>query len=155
VIPTLRDVLHRELPVTLHLGVDVRQADRSGVILSAPLDSNVNHKGTAFAGSLNAVATLAGWSWCWVLLREERVDAIVVLQDSAIRYQRPVRADFTAHCEPPDAAALGRFLSTLRRRGRARLSLQVVVSDPAGPAASFVGRYVAECSAGAAAAETG
>ena len=41
----------------------VRAADKGGgLVLSSPLEPNINHKGTAFAGSLNATATLTGRS---------------------------------------------------------------------------------------------
>ena len=139
----LQALLGHDFPLSAHLGARVSVADSRQVTLRAPLAPNRNRSGTAFAGSLNALATLAGWSWVWLRLREERLLAESVLQDSSIHYDRPVATDFEATCDPPPAAALERFLAALRRRGRARLRLEVRLTDAAGRAASFTGRYVA------------
>ena len=139
----LQSTLQTELPVTQHLGIRVASAQPEQVILTAPLDTNRNHQGTAFAGSLNAIATLAAWSWVWLLLREHGLRAQVVIQDSCITYARPVASDFTATCVAPEAAAVGRFLEALRRRGRGRIRLNAQVHDRGGLAVTFSGRYVA------------
>jgi thioesterase domain-containing protein len=138
----LRHTLRTELPVTQHLGVEVEGYRDGRLILRAPLNANINHKGHAFAGSLNAIATLAGWGWVWLLLRRERLDGHVVIQDSTISY-RPVATDFLAECAAPAREVPDQFLAALRRRRRGRISLQVTVSDAHGPAATFTGRYVA------------
>jgi thioesterase domain-containing protein len=144
VIEDLQNTIRTELPVTQHLGIRVVSLDRERVTLAAPLALNRNHVGSAFAGSLNAVATLAGWSWMWALLRFHGLPARVVIQDSRITYERPVTSDFQATCGSPDSVAVARLLAALQRRGRGRLSLDVLVTDQTGPAASFRGRYVAQ-----------
>lgn len=139
----LRHTLRTELPVTQHLGIVVESRRDGHLVLRAPLGANINHKGHAFAGSLNAIATLAGWSWVWLLLRGERLDGHVVIQDSSISYDRPVATDFLAECTAPAPGVADQFLTALRRRRRGRVSLRVTVSDQLGPAARFAGRYVA------------
>lgn len=139
----LEHTLHSELPITQDLGLRVHQAEPDRVILTAPFDRNRNHAGSAFAGSVNAVATLAGWSWVWLLLRRHGIAATVVIQDSGIDYARPITTDFQARCVSPSEAATQRFLAMLHRSGRGRIRLEVAVSDATGTAATFVGRYVA------------
>jgi thioesterase domain-containing protein len=143
VINELERTLHTELPVTQHLGIRVVAASLERVELTAPLAANHNHRGTAFAGSLNSLATLAGWSWMWLLLRRHGLQAQVIIQDSTISYDRPVTGDFAATCAGTDPAAAARFLGGLARRGRSRLKLTVEVRDQQGPAVSFTGRFVA------------
>lgn len=139
----LRATLAREMPVTQHLGVEVVGQEGSALLLRAPLGANRNHQGTAFGGSLNAIATLACWSALWLALREAGEAGVVVIQDSAIRYLRPVTTDFTAAAElPPEK--LEKLLETLRRRGKGRITVAATVSDDAGPAVTFTGRYVVD-----------
>lgn len=140
----LQQLLNTELPITLHLGLRVAVADPEQVILRAPLAPNRNHRGTAFAGSLNAIATLAGWSWLTLFLQQHHLAGQVVLQDSSIAYARPVASDFTATCVAPEAGAITRFLAAFHRSGRGRLRLAAELTDEAGIAGSFTGRYVAE-----------
>lgn len=136
--------LHDDLPITRHLGIRVASASLESVALVAPLAPNRNHRGTAFAGSVNALATLAGWSWLWLFIRAERLAAQAVIQDSAIRYTRPIGSDFTATTAVPSAAAIARLLAALGKSGRGRIALEVSVADDSGPAAQFSGRYVLE-----------
>lgn len=140
----LRQTLRTEMPITQHLGVEVVGYEAGRLRLAAPLAANVNHKGTAFAGSLNAIATLAGWGMVWLLLRRHSVTAHVVIQDSTVHYLRPATGDFFAVAEPPAAEAERRLLDALKRRGKGRIALEVAVSDGLGQAVRFSGRYVAQ-----------
>ncbi len=141
----LRRKLATEMPVTQRLGIRVGSAADGAVRLRAPLSANTNHKGTAFAGSLNALATLAGWATVWLILRRHGRPAHVVIQDSTVRYVRPVTGDFEARCEAPASGLVRHLLESVARRGRGRIELTVTVSDRAGagPAVTFKGRYVA------------
>ena len=141
-LEALRQTLRTEMPVTQHLGIEVASY-RGGVLtLRAPLAANVNHKGTAFGGSLNAIATLACWGVLWLALGESGVAGEAVIQDSSVRYLRPVADDFTARAGPPDPEAFQRLLAAIRRRGRGRIGLSAEVLDAGGVAVNFSGRYV-------------
>jgi thioesterase domain-containing protein len=143
-LDSLRRVLAAELPITQHLGITVESGgDHAGVVLRLPLVPNRNHQGSIFAGSLNAVATLAGWAVVWLALQHAAIGAAVVIQDSTIEYLAPVNQDCFAHCGQPDADTLDRFLQTIGRHDRARLGLRVHLLAGSGRVARFAGRYVA------------
>ena len=89
----LEAVLHHEIPLSRQMELVVRFYDGERLALGAPLAPNVNHKATAFAGSLNAVTTLAGWGTVWLLLAERGLHGTIVIQDSSTRYQLPVGHD--------------------------------------------------------------
>jgi len=82
----------------------------------------------------------------WLLLKEAGVTANVIIQDSAISYLLPVTRDFTAVCNRPAEAPVARFLTTLKRRGKARIELAVHIDEGERRAATFHGRYVAYAS---------
>jgi thioesterase domain-containing protein len=147
---TLRAKLRRDMPITRALGLRVVGTEGGGLVLNSPLAPNINHKGTAFAGSLNATATLAGWGTIWLLLREHGIRSHVVIQDSTVHYVRPVTGDFTARCRPPSPGAAERLVNAVKRRGRGRIELDVLVADASGDAVRFHGRYVAFGTGGAA-----
>lgn len=139
----LARVLMEELPITQSLGIGVTTAEVNRVVLTLPLAANRNHKGTVFAGSLNAVATLAGWSLLWVELRARGLDGHVVIQDATIRYLEPAHGDVRATCAGVDPGEMDRAMAILARRGRARVALQVEVHDGEGRlVAALAGRYV-------------
>lgn len=140
----LETVLHHEIPLSRQTGLTVQRYDGVCLALGAPLAPNINHKATAFAGSLNAVMTLAGWGTVWLLLAERGLHGTIVIQESSTRYQLPVGQDFTAICRMPQADETERFLAGLRRRGKARLALKVEILDGDNRVAvAFTGMYVA------------
>lgn len=115
---------------------------RESLSLWAPISPNLNHKSTAFAGSLNSVLTLAGWGLVWLLLQEWGLAGTVVIQESTCRYLHPVHEDFVARCARPSQEELERFQAQLRGRGKGRLELKVDVSAGERPEVTFWGRYV-------------
>ena len=138
----LQDVLYSEIPITAAIGITVAGYDGETLTLTAPLRPNRNHKSTAFAGSLNALVTLAGWGLIWLLLRERDISATIVIQESTSRYLRPVHADFNARCRKPGDDELAAFETTLLRRGKGRLELHVEILEGERAAMDFTGRYV-------------
>jgi thioesterase domain-containing protein len=138
----LQTLFNIEIPLTKHLKLQVANYDGKVLKLNAPLTENVNHSGTAFAGSLNALLTLAGWGIVWFVLQECALQGEIVIQDGACNYLRPVTTDFSATCEKPDHNQLKRFEKTLRERGKARLELCAEIMERNTLAVSFQGRYV-------------
>ena len=138
----LQETLAREIPITRNLGITVESYNDAGLTLKAPLQQNINHKSTAFAGSLNALLTLAGWGLLWLLLKERDMHAQIVIQESMSSYLRPVTRDFSAWCHKPDSAYITRLETTLRKKGKARLELQSEIREGDIVAVSFSGRYV-------------
>lgn len=139
----LASVWANRMPITTALGIAVAEIDARQLSLVMPLAPNRNHKGTVFAGSLSALATLAGWSTVWLRLREAGVEAHVVIQDAQIRYLAPTRSNVTATTDFPDDTTWQRALAGLARRGKARLTLTAKLRDDGGAVvATFSGRYV-------------
>lgn len=132
---------HARIPLTRTMGVRVASFDERGLTIEAPVALNHNHLHTAFGGSVNAVATLAGYGYLWLQLRDE--SAHVVVAESSIRFLHGIRETICAICAPPAACALDAFMTTLRQRGKARLSLAVVVEENGAIAAEFSGTFVA------------
>lgn len=142
-IEEVRRRLHAAMPIARAMQVNVCSYDGSDLILGAPLAPNTNDAGTAFAGSLNALATLTGWSLIWLVAREAGLRAGVVIQDSSINFIKPVTSDFAATCHKPEPASIAEFLAKLSKRGRARLELSAEIYQAGEARVTFVGRYVA------------
>jgi thioesterase domain-containing protein len=138
----LQATFDHEIPLSGVIGITVACYDAAGLALWAPLAPNTNHKSTAFAGSLNAVATLAGWGLVWLLLREHRLRGTIVIQESTTAYRLPVRGDFMAVCILPKAEVVAAFVATFKRKGKARLALSATIADGERIAVAFEGRYV-------------
>lgn len=116
--------LREHIPPAVHLGAIVDSHDGATLRLSAPLAANLNHRSTAFGGSLSAIAILSGWTLVHLALRERGVEARVVIQRSGVEFDEPVDGDFSAASTLPSARDWERFLETLRRHRRARVTVR-------------------------------
>ncbi|MBF8778430.1 YiiD C-terminal domain-containing protein [Pseudomonas fulva] len=141
----LQEILHSDIPLTRDMGLEVLDWQDHRLRLQLPLAANVNHKSTMFGGSLYCAAVLVGWGWLHLRLREAGIeDGHIVIQESRISYPLPVTGAAIARCQAPDAQEWARFVKLYQRRGRARLTLDTVVSnaDSEAPAVTFSGHYV-------------
>jgi thioesterase domain-containing protein len=110
-------------------------------LVTAPLALNHNHLGTAFGGSLGAVATLAGYALLWLELDDRT--AHVVIRESKIKFRRPVRGELRAVCHAPDSATLAAFRRDFASKGKARLDLRVEIAQDNELAVEYTGSFVA------------
>jgi thioesterase domain-containing protein len=139
----LQATLEREIPMCTQMGIRVHDGGTGGLVMRLPLDRNRNHQQTAFAGSLNALCTVAGWGSVYLLLRELNRRGSIVIRRSSIKYQEPVNAsEIYARCLPVNSEARQYFLEMLDDKGQAKLDLTVEISGGDGPAVSFHGSYV-------------
>ena len=131
---------HEKIPLTRAMGVRVVCEAANHFAVEAPLALNFNHLHTAFGGSINAVATLAGYGFLWLELRGT---AHVVIANSAIRFLRPVRKTIRAVCQRPTATEWKNFREILRHKEKSRITLRVLVEEDGSRAAEFEGVFVA------------
>lgn len=139
----LQRYLHAHIPISGHLGATVAEATPDRVRLVAPLGANVNHRGTAFGGSISALAILAGWSLLHLRLQAVGGSWRIVIQRNTVEYLAPAESDFEAECAAPDPGEWERFLAMVEVRGRGRVDLAARVLSNGVVAATFAGRYVA------------
>jgi len=137
----IEELLHHKIPITRAMGVRVEDYDRHRLVLTAPLDANVNHLGTAFGGSLNALAVLSGYALLWLELQDS--ECHIVIRSSSISYDRPVTGEIRAICILPEDEALAQFKQTFRERGKARISLAATIEEQGITAVRFQGVFVA------------
>jgi thioesterase domain-containing protein len=139
-VEQIQELLHTKIPITRAMGVKVEDYNGERLILSAPLEANVNHLGTAFGGSLHALAVLSGYGLLWLELKD--TDCHIVIRKSSTSYERPVRGELRATCARPDRQALEEFKQTLQQKGSARITLTATIEDQGEVAVRFEGLFV-------------
>src|SRR5690242_20365616 len=119
--------LHEQIPLTLAMGVMVESWDGQRLVLQAPLAPNHNHLGTAFGGSLSALATLTGYCLLWLMLGDRQ--AHIVVRESNIRYRSPVRGVLRSIAQRPADQDMEAFRLKFMETGRASLTLKAVIEE--------------------------
>jgi thioesterase domain-containing protein len=139
----LQERIDREIMLARPMGVIVESANDLSLVLRAPLAPNANHKGTAFGGSLYSLAVLTGWAWLTRFLATRRLDAEAVIQESSMRFLKPVHGEMRACLEIPAAADIDKFQKMLVRADRGRIRLQVKMHEGSALATIFDGLFAA------------
>ena len=140
-IATLEHTLHSEIPLSQAMGIRVANYDGASLRLIAPLAPNINHKSTAFGGSLYSLAVLCGWGLLHIKLAEMGFKKHIVIQDGHIHYLLSVNTDMQAECRLNESA-FERFTQTLKKHDRARLALNASILQHGRTAVTFTGSYV-------------
>lgn len=135
--------LHEHIPLSAAMEVSVVSIEESGVVLSAPLAPNINHRNTVFGGSISTLAILSAWTFVHVQLKTLNIPSRIVIQSNSLEYTNPATGDFQAHCLAPDSIAWQRFINTLTKRGKGRISLSSDVYSNGLLVGQFQGKYVA------------
>lgn len=140
----LQKLLHREVPLSRHMGVAAQSYDGETLVVTAELEPNINIHGTAFGGSMYSLAALCGWSFLRLRLEDLSLRAEVVVASARIDYRTPVRSRLLARaaCEARDFDA---FAERVRRGRRASIEVPVALGGATDgqwvEAAVFAGVY--------------
>lgn len=135
--------LHKQIPITKQMEISVIEFTPLKVRILTKLEPNLNHKCTAFGGSINSVMTVCGWAMVYSNIKEIDKEAHIVVQKSNINYLAPIDKDFIAECTLSDKKSREVFFKTYRKHNKARISLKVTCSDEHIMLAEYQGQYVA------------
>ena len=135
--------LHKQIPITKEMGISVIEFTPSRVKISAKLEPNLNHKCTAFGGSINSLMTVCGWAMVYANIKEIDKDAHIVIQKSSINFLVPIDKDFIAECILLDEVSRKKFFEMYNKHCKARLKLKVTCNDEQLLLAEYEGQYVA------------
>ena len=131
---------HREIPMSAAMQIEVVEFANDQLVVRAPLAPNVNVHGTAFAGSLYAIAALCGWGMTWLQLKSRHIEGNIVIADGHIHYAAPVQQEIIAMCRF-GGAELETAMARLTSTGKTRFKLECVIDAHGDEAAHFTGDY--------------
>ncbi len=135
----LQERWNGDIPISDKMGMKINQYTGYRFEVGALLNANLNPQGTMFAGSIFSMATLAGWGFMWMLMKERGLSGEIMLVDSHIRYHQPVS-------ERPRAVVgldnMSGDLDRLERGRKVRVSLDIAVYSGEEVVTRFTGDYL-------------
>ena len=136
----LEEVMHAEIPLAKAMRISVESYDGSTLTLCAPLEPNINHKKTAFGGSIYSILVLSGWGLLWIKIRENNLHCSVVITKSETAFPKPVDGELNAICKI-DPEKTDQLFEKFKRNGKAKISLTSEIYSGGFLAATFNGTY--------------
>lgn len=126
-----------------HLGLEAVEISSTITKFKAKLSENLNHKGTAFGGSLYAIGVLSAYALIFATLKEHQLHTEdIVIAKGEIKYLRPVDRDFEVSCGFKTQYELEEFVENLREQKKVRQELRVEITCADQVCASLQGLFV-------------
>lgn len=138
----IEEYLYYHIPITRALGVIAIAFSKKEVKFEAPLSNNINHRSTAFGGSISSLLITTGWSYLRMLFDEEENVPRIVIGRSATNYVRPINEDFTSELIIPEKETVEKFMKMYERFGKARITLRAEIRKEGNLLADFEGDFV-------------
>lgn len=139
----LEAYLLEQIPLARAMELRVDAVSPDSLVLSAPLEPNINHQGTVFGGSASAAAILSAWLLGTARVRAEGLQGRAVIQRNTMRYDRPINGRFTATAQAEGGEdAWQQALGALRRGSKGRIRLVSRLACDGGRVGELEGDFV-------------
>ncbi|QOL26009.1 YiiD C-terminal domain-containing protein [Thalassotalea sp. LPB0316] len=138
-VTQLVETWHATIPASKAMAIEVTSYDRQKLVTRCDLMFNKNLHNTMFAGSINTLATLTGWGWVHLQLRQLGFEGDIVLAQGNINYLAPIPHYSHAVVEKADTIESYQRLKD-GRKAKAEITCHVYSGSKI--AASFHGVYV-------------
>ncbi len=134
--------LSEHLPLARAAGVVIDDYDGQCLQVSAPLELNINDKGTAFGGSLYNLCVIAAWGMTDLKTRELGLKGDIVVAKGEINYLRPLTSRLVARAFCPEPELLEKARLSYASKAKAVFNVHAQVNDQQGKlCAEFTGKY--------------
>ena len=142
-IKELEKKLHKEIPLTNFMQLKVSNYDENELVTTAPLDVNINDKGTAFGGSLATICIISGWSLSWLISKELGFDSnnIVIIKNET-SFRKPVTKNIVCHTKKPSFEEIKTLKQKLEIKKSASIKIESKIIENDEICVEFVGYYV-------------
>jgi thioesterase domain-containing protein len=142
-IQELQNKLYNEIPLTKMMELQIKDYNINELITTAPLEPNINDKGTAFGGSLSTLSIISAWSLCWLISRELGFDSnnIVIIKNET-SFRKPVTNDIICHTKKPSLQEIEILKQKLENKKSASIKIESQIIEDGKICVDFVGYYV-------------
>ena len=139
----LQEKLHTQIPLTALMNFEIEDYNNEELITKAPLNINVNDKGTAFGGSLSTITIISAWSMCWLVSKQLGYDSknIVIIKNST-SYRKPVTKDIFCYTKKPTVDEIETIYKKLKEKGSASVKISSKIIENDEVCVNFEGIYV-------------
>jgi thioesterase domain-containing protein len=135
--------LYEQIPLSKAMEVQVMKVTSNLVILAAPIKPNINHRSTVFGGSASALAILSAWTLVNFRLQSEDIQTRLVIQKNTMSYDQPITSNFEAVCYLNEPEIWARFIKTLQRKKKSRITVNSFLQCQGQQVGEFTGIFVA------------
>lgn len=142
-IKELQNKLYTQIPLTKLMQLEITDYNENLLITKAPLQININDKGTAFGGSLATITIISAWSLCWLISKELGFESnnIVVIKNEH-SYKKPVTKEIVCFTYKPSKEEIELLKEKLLTKKSASIKIKSQIIENNEVCVDFIGYYV-------------
>ncbi|MRI34997.1 hypothetical protein EOPP23_18640 [Endozoicomonas sp. OPT23] len=128
------------IPMLNYMQLSFDSFNEQGLVMSCPLEPNINDKGTGFGGSIGTLATICGWTYTTIHAKAAIANPEAMIVEQSMSFKAPVTGSFKAICSSkiPDD-----FYQRLQEGRSGKLNLEIFIQSEGVEAATYKGFYIA------------
>ncbi len=137
--------IYEHIPIVEKNQFTIEGDEAPYIRVKAHLADHVNHRKTAFGGSISTSLILCSWASVRSILKARGIDdGGIVIQTQRVDFSKPVTGDFSARVVPLREETVNRFIAMLEKFGKGRLKVEARVTQGSDTAslAHFIGEFV-------------
>ncbi len=142
-VDELQSTWHSTIPMSKAMAMEISYYDQQCLLTHCDADFNKNLHNTMFAGSIYTLATLTGWGWVYLALKQAKLAGDIVLAEASIKYKAPIKGVAYGCVESSNVsgATLEQLQTRLQQGKNARVQLTANIYCGERVAAIFTGNY--------------
>ncbi len=138
----LQQMIRNEIPLCEAMDLSVEFLSAEKIVITAPMQANVNTHGSFFAGSIYSLAAITGWGLLTNFVHHNYPGSDVVVRNASIQYIHPIRESVVRLiCNLPDPEIISLFEKHLLQHGRTRLEMAIKINSRDRLAVNYNGTY--------------
>jgi thioesterase domain-containing protein len=142
IIEEIQNKIHTQIPMTKLMQLELKSIDNTTLITSAPLNINVNDKGTAFGGSLSSIAIISSWCMAYYLSKKLNIgESNIVIVNNETKFLRPVTKDIICTTYIPKEEEIKILKSKLEVKNSGTIKIYAQVIENGKICVDFRGTY--------------
>ncbi len=98
-IKEFQQLLHKEIPLTQDMGLEIISFDDEKLQVKAPLINNINDKGSVFGGSSSALMIISAWSLIKLSCNKHNIDADIVIHKNSTTWHKALYTDLVINAK--------------------------------------------------------
>ncbi len=138
----LQEYISDRIPITSAMGITVAEVSPLSITVTAKLAPNINHRDSAFGGSISTLGILAGWIILKHRCQTFEPKPTLVIQASNTQFLKPIISDYSSQVIDFTEADFAKFSRAYQRYGKARLTLKSTVTCEGEVCATHEGVFV-------------
>ncbi len=142
-IKKLECKIHDEIPMTRLMNLELKEINENFLTTTAPLDININDKGSAFGGSLASITIISSWCLARLIANDlgyEDFDILIIKNESS--FSKQVLKQIVCECTIPTQKEINILKEKLTTKGSASLKISAKIIEDGNICMNFDGIYV-------------